>query len=147
PRPAEAAVHPLLGHQLHPPRRSGDRRRLRGARRRPPAGQGRPQVEGGHVTRLVAGLAAAALLLTACSTAEDEGAGGTAGFVGGDGSVTIIAPEERSAAPVLEGETLDGETLSTADLAGQPLIINVWGSWCAPCRAEAPELVKSAAEL
>ncbi|MBB1483990.1 TlpA family protein disulfide reductase [Tessaracoccus sp. MC1865] len=99
------------------------------------------------MTRLVAGLAAAALLLTACSTAEDEGAGGTAGFVGGDGSVTIIAPEERSAAPVLEGETLDGETLSTADLAGQPLIINVWGSWCAPCRAEAPELVKSAAEL
>ncbi|GAA4891146.1 TlpA disulfide reductase family protein [Tessaracoccus lubricantis] len=99
------------------------------------------------MTRLGAALAAIVALLTGCAAGDADGSGGTAGFVAGDGSVTIIPAEHRAEAPVLEGETLDGDQLSTADLQGKPLIINVWGSWCAPCRAEAPELVKSAEEL
>src|SRR5699024_2575125 len=89
-RPPQARVHAVLRDQLHAARRPGHCRRLRRARRGPPAHQERPPVEGGHVTRLAALLAAALLLLTGCA-ADDEGGtgGGTTGFVGGDGTFTI----------------------------------------------------------
>ncbi len=91
----------------------------------------------------------ATLVLTACSAGGQPGgaAGGTVGFTTGDGTVTIVPEAEREPAPVLEGPSLDGGTLSTADLAGKPIVVNVWGSWCAPCRAEAPELVEAAERL
>jgi cytochrome c biogenesis protein CcmG/thiol:disulfide interchange protein DsbE len=43
--------------------------------------------------------------------------------------------------PELELEDLDGRTVRTADLRGQPLIVNIWASWCVPCREEFPLLV------
>lgn len=36
--------------------------------------------------------------------------------------------------------TLDGATVSTADLVGTPLVVNIWGSTCGPCRRELPDL-------
>ena len=42
---------------------------------------------------------------------------------------------------------LDGSTLSDTDLRGTATVINVWGSWCGPCRAEAPELVDAVERL
>jgi thiol-disulfide isomerase/thioredoxin len=47
---------------------------------------------------------------------------------------------ERPPAPAIAGETLDGDRLDLADLRGQVVVVNVWGSWCGPCRAEMPEL-------
>lgn len=94
--------------------------------------------------RLPALLAASALLLAGCGAPSSSD---QVGFQGGDGTVTIIEAADRQPAPVLEGETLEGERLSTADLAGTPIVVNVWGSWCAPCRAEAPELAEAAEAL
>ena len=94
--------------------------------------------------RLLSALVAAVFLLAGCSGDEADGnPGGTTGFVGGDGTFTIVPAAERVSAPVLEGTTLGGDQLSTRDFAGKPLIINVWGSWCAPCRSEASELVEA----
>jgi thiol-disulfide isomerase/thioredoxin len=84
----------------------------------------------------------ALVLVAAC------GGGGrdrtTDGYVGADGSknsyVTVLAAADRKAAPVLEGEGLDGKPLSTSEFAGKTLVINLWGPWCPPCRAEAPAL-------
>ena len=79
-------------------------------------------------------------LVAGCSQETGE-VGETQGFVAGDGSSVILPVEQRLPAPVLTGTDLDGEPVDTATWKGQPGVINVWASWCAPCRAEAPELV------
>ena len=45
---------------------------------------------------------------------------------------------EGKPAPPLTGQTLDGETVSLADLRGSPVIVNFWGPSCIPCRDEFP---------
>ncbi|MCK4977815.1 MAG: TlpA family protein disulfide reductase [Anaerolineales bacterium] len=37
-------------------------------------------------------------------------------------------------------ETIHGETVTLSELQGRPVIINLWASWCPPCRAEMPAL-------
>lgn len=68
------------------------------------------------------------------------GATNAAGFVAGDGTVQVIDPADRKAAPALSGKTLTGDTFTLADHVGSVVVLNVWGSWCSPCRKEAPEL-------
>ena len=90
----------------------------------------------------------AVVLLAGCSaTGADEPtrAGNQAGYVGAEKSVTIIPPDERKPAPDITGAVLgqDGKEISTADLTGKVVVLNVWGSWCGPCRAEAPALQKA----
>lgn len=87
--------------------------------------------------RKFACLIATVLLLVGCGS----GPTGTAGFVAGDGTLTLLPADQRPAAPVIEGATLDGATWRSDSAAGKVLVYNVWGSWCAPCRAEAPALV------
>ncbi len=82
---------------------------------------------------------AATLALTACGASTNEPSNG-AGFEAGDGTVTIVPTAERVTPPTLAGSTLEQRKASTKDFAGKVVVINVWGSWCAPCRAEAPEL-------
>ncbi|WTX93310.1 TlpA family protein disulfide reductase (plasmid) [Streptomyces sp. NBC_00637] len=46
----------------------------------------------------------------------------------------------------MKGTTLTGEHANIARMRGDVVVINVWGSWCAPCREEAPELARLAKE-
>jgi thiol-disulfide isomerase/thioredoxin len=89
--------------------------------------------------RKLAWLVVAALLLVGCGS----GPTGTSGYIAGDGTLTVLPPDQRPAAPVLEGPTLDGDTWRSDSAAGKVIVYNVWGSWCAPCRAEAPALVSA----
>lgn len=56
----------------------------------------------------------------------------------------LLAPDERQPAPALTGPTLEGGEFSLASHKGNVVVMNVWASWCAPCRAEAPGLVQAA---
>jgi thiol-disulfide isomerase/thioredoxin len=97
--------------------------------------------------RLAAALvcaAAAATLLSACSSSSGGSADGT-NVVKGSGQITVLKPADRKPAPDLSGDTITGGKASLADYRGKVVVINVWGSWCDPCRAEAPNLVKVAA--
>ncbi|MEU4685326.1 TlpA family protein disulfide reductase [Streptomyces xinghaiensis] len=93
---------------------------------------------------LAAAAAAGMLLLTACGGGETSGGSGNTGFVAGDGGIDHAAQGDRQKAPDLSGETVDGGRAALADYSGDVVVVNVWGSWCAPCRAEMPHLVKVA---
>jgi peroxiredoxin/predicted negative regulator of RcsB-dependent stress response len=53
----------------------------------------------------------------------------------------VTGPIVGAAAPDFTLTTVDGRTLRLADFRGRTLVINVWGSWCPPCRLETPDLI------
>jgi len=92
---------------------------------------------------LLALLGGALISVTGCSTADAQGdpvTADSAGFVAGDGSITVLDPQQRQPAPQISGPLLGGGSLDLSQFAGQVIVLNVWASWCAPCRAEAPVL-------
>jgi thiol-disulfide isomerase/thioredoxin len=58
----------------------------------------------------------------------------------------VIPAAQRPLAPDISGTTLTGGQLDIAGWRGHPVVINFWGSWCVPCRKEAPVLARVAAE-
>jgi thiol-disulfide isomerase/thioredoxin len=82
--------------------------------------------------------------------ANSSGAGASAGdtgFVSGDGSLTVLPIASRGEPIELAGDLLAGGSLDLADLRGSVVVVNVWGSWCGPCRREAPELQEASDRL
>ncbi|GAA2795847.1 TlpA family protein disulfide reductase [Streptomyces showdoensis] len=100
-------------------------------------------------TLLAVGTMTIALALSACSsdTNGKSGGGGDTGFVTNTGGISTVAKGERKPVAALAGDTLEGKRLDVADLKGKVVVLNVWGSWCPPCRAEAPHFAKVAKDL
>ncbi len=98
-----------------------------------------------HRWRHAVALLVGGAVLAGCAQGSSAGtrvAGDVAeqGYVSGDGTTTIVAADEREPAPDLSGPTLAGGTFALSDHLGSVVVINVWASWCAPCRAEADDL-------
>lgn len=92
--------------------------------------------------------AAAALTALAAATAVAGCSGsssgsddtGSIGYVSTQIGITTVPVGQRPAAPALSGTTLAGSRFSLAQDKGHITVINVWGSWCTPCRVEGPGL-------
>ena len=99
---------------------------------------------------LIALIGLLTITLTGCSAydplANQYKAGDNKNYIAGDGSVTEFAAANRGEAVEWAGTTVTGDSISSADLTGVVTVMNFWYAGCAPCRAEAPDLVALQAE-
>jgi len=93
------------------------------------------------------GLLLAALLMGAVASGCDKADTGDKGYIDGTGIITRLAVDKRKTPGEVSGETLSGKKLDLSSYAGKVIVLNVWGSWCPPCRKEAPTLAAASQEL
>lgn len=93
----------------------------------------------GGLHPVLTALTALAVLITAAGCGGD----------GGNGAGRSTPPREGDVLPLTRGAdgaawfaapTLKGDTVTVADLRGSPVLINLWATWCPPCREEIPYL-------
>ena len=94
-------------------------------------------------------LVVAALLLVAGASLSGCSSSGTGdkGYVDGEGIITRLPVSERRKPGPVAGTTLEGRALDLKQYAGKVVVLNVWGSWCPPCRSEAATLAASSRDL
>jgi thiol-disulfide isomerase/thioredoxin len=93
------------------------------------------------------GLLLAALLVGVVTSGCAKADTGDKGYIDGTGIITRLAVDDRKKPGKVVGETLDGKKLDLASYSGKVIVLNVWGSWCPPCREEAPSLESASQQL
>jgi thiol-disulfide isomerase/thioredoxin len=95
--------------------------------------------------------AAIAVTLSGCTAndplADQFKAGDNKNYIAGDGSVTEYPEANRGKSVAWNGPTDGGGILSSEQLTGVPIVMNFWYAGCAPCRAEAPDLLAISKEF
>ncbi|MEW2259756.1 TlpA disulfide reductase family protein [Streptomyces sp. NPDC047869] len=86
---------------------------------------------------LAPAIAASTVLLPACSV-TGAGGEGRPRFVTDASGIDTAPKDQRQPAGPLKGKTIEGKDFDISSLRGKVVVVNVWGSWCAPCRQEAP---------
>lgn len=61
-------------------------------------------------------------------------------------AATVARGQNAQKAPALTLKTIDGGSLRLSNYKGKVVLLNFWATWCPPCRAEMPDLVKTQRE-
>ena len=93
-----------------------------------------------------AALAVAVGLLAATGCSDLQGTEGK-DYVGGEGQIVVIAPEDREAPVEASGPDLLGDELDLEDYRGRVVVANLWWSGCGPCLREMPLLEDVVADV
>jgi thiol-disulfide isomerase/thioredoxin len=133
---SECAIEGAITRSMaHPP---GWAARLRA--RLPRAGP-RP----GRPAAIAALAVAAAIVVAGCAgggIAQNTPASNGQSFVSGSTGTTVFKAGTGPVAPSVTGTALGGAKLSLTAYHGRVVVVNFWGSWCTPCRSEAPALAQ-----
>jgi thiol-disulfide isomerase/thioredoxin len=95
---------------------------------------------------LAAAALAGVLLIVVLATGWAGSGNRSVTTVDGNASAVVYSAGHRPLAPEFTATTLTGSKLSFSDYRGRVVVLNFWGSWCVPCRAEAPTLAAVAAK-
>lgn len=82
-------------------------------------------------------------VIAGCAGSENAAGNGTH-FVQKKPGYSEVSLAKRKPAPDLSGSTLTNTQFSLSSLRGKVVVVNFWGSWCPPCRAESAALVQVA---
>jgi thiol-disulfide isomerase/thioredoxin len=102
-----------------------------------PARAARPALLGAAVALAASGCAGGAI-------ASNSPASNGQSFVSGSPGTTLYRAGAGPVAPAVSGPLVGGGRLSLASYRGHVVVLNFWGSWCTPCREEAPSLAQLA---
>jgi len=89
------------------------------------------------VAAVVAALLVGALVVT---LTQGSGKASSVTYIGGNQAQQVYPVGHRALAPQFTAPSLTGTPIRLASYRGKVVVLNFWGSWCDPCRAEAPTL-------
>jgi thiol-disulfide isomerase/thioredoxin len=93
---------------------------------------------------LAATVCAGAVLVAGLLSGWATGGNSGVTHVAGSNSAVLYSAGHRPLVPDFTATTLTGSRLSFSAYRGRVVVVNFWGSWCAPCREEAPMLAVTA---